>query len=167
MMDNKEASTLIYAKYLHLASQDGRLFRKTVMEEIMATMGVTVASAATYYNNCKKAAPVEGLGRPTVTKGARKVTVGKAGKAQDIIPDNECFTVLEIVGGCVGRTQAFVLQGEASEAFDGRVRTWPRSEWILIQGLGPNAGDTYKLETDEKEIKGYNPNQVDETPVTC
>jgi hypothetical protein len=161
MSNTKTRAIEIYQQHIALASTDGRLFRKTVMDQIMAELGVSLASAATSYNNCKKAVPVEGLGRPTVTKGARKVTIGgKGGKTQDIIPDNECFTVIELVADCIGRTQAFSTQGDASEAFDSKTKAWPRNTWVLIQGLGPNAGDTYKLESDEKEVKRYSPEVV-------
>lgn len=161
MSDTKTRAAEIYQEHIALATSDPRLFRKTVMDQIMSELGVSLASSATHYNNSKKLNPVEGLGRPTVSKGARKVTVGgKGGKMQDIIPDSECYTILEIKEDCVGRTQSFDLQGNASEAFDGKVAAWPNSEWVLIRGLGPNAGDTFKLESDEEEVKRYSPVEV-------
>ncbi len=162
MSDTKTKANEIYQKHIALASTDGRLFRKTVMDEIMAALEVSLASAATYYNNCKKAAPVEGLGRTPTTKGARKVTIGK-NKTLDIIPDNECYTVIELIDRnseyIVGRTKAELTQGDASESFDGKIVAWPRSIWVMIKGLGPNAGDPFKLNEDEheKEIKRYVP----------
>ena len=55
----------------------------------------------------------------------------------------------------VGRTQAFLMQGDASECFDGKAEAWPNSNWVMIQGLGPNHGDLFKLGDGEKEIKRY------------
>ena len=51
MTTNKDTAVEIYAKHIALASTDGRLFRKTVMDEIMATCGCTLAAAPTFYNN--------------------------------------------------------------------------------------------------------------------
>jgi hypothetical protein len=53
-------------------------FRKAVMTKLMDEFGVTLASAATHYNEAlivvRKATPeaVEGLGRPADKKGGRK-----------------------------------------------------------------------------------------------
>lgn len=162
-MNTKERATEIYNQHIALASTDGKLFRKTVMDQIMAELGVSLASAATHYNNCKKAAPVEGLGRPTGTRGARRVGPART-RTPELVPDNECFTVLELVEEngslVVGRNQSFLLQGEASETFESRSAAWPRSHWRMIQGLGPNSGDTYTLDEGEKEIRKYEPERV-------
>lgn len=131
----------------------------------MAEFNASIASAATHYNNCKRAVPVEGLGRAPVPKGVRKMGGAKAKKDEDLVPDEECFTVLELVkndgGFTVGRCQSFILQGDASEKFDGKVETWPNRTWVMIQGLGPNSGDNYKLGPGEKEIKRYSPEKVE------
>ena len=155
MTTNKDTAVEIYAKHIALASTDGRLFRKIVMDEIMATCGCTLAAAATFYNNAKKGAtPIEGLGRAPVPKGVRKP--GGKGKTQvQLQDDNDCFSVIEIENGNVARCQAFLMQGDASEAFDARIEFTPRNDWVMIQGLGPNSGDTFKLEAGEKEIKRY------------
>ena len=158
-MTNKEQAVLIYNKHIALASTDGRLFRKTVMDEIMVACSCTLAASATFYNNAKKAAPVEGLGRAPVAKGVRKMVT--KGKVEDIVPDDECFTVIELtadpidVTPTVVATQSFILQGDASESFDEKIQTWPHSNWNMITGLGPNPGETYKLEMGEKVIKYY------------
>lgn len=155
MSSIKDRALEIYNQHLHLAATDGRLFRKTVMDQLMLEFNASLASVATHYNNCKKqAAPVEGLGRAPAPKGLRKPG-GKGKKQEDLQDDNECFTVIEIRDGSVGRCQSFLLQGDASEKFDQKVEAWPKSTWVLIQGLGPNSGDTYKLETGEREIKRY------------
>ena len=161
MTTNKDTAVEIYAKHIALASTDGRLFRKTVMDEIMATCGCTLAAAATFYNNAKKGAtPVEGLGRAPVPKGVRKP--GGKGKTQvQLQDDNDCFSVIEIVDGNVARCQAFLMQGDASETFDSKSEAWPRSTWVMIQGLGPNSGDTFKLEAGEKEIKRYEASEAE------
>jgi len=156
-MNAKQRAVEIYTLHLALASTDGRLFRKTVMEQLKAETGCTQAAAATHYNNAKKqSAPIEGLGRAPVPKGIRKPGA-KGKKQEDIQDDNECFTVIELRDGTVGRCQSFLLQGDASEKFDDKIVAWPQSSWVMIQGLGPNSGDTFKLDTGEKEIKRYEP----------
>lgn len=160
-MNAKDRAVEIYKQHIALASTDGRLFRKTVMEQLKAETGCSQAAAATHYNNAKKAMPVEGLGRAPVAPGVRKMGGAKAKKDEDLVPDNECFSVIELVndgtGEVVGRCQSFILQGDASEKFDQKKEAWPNSTWVMIQGLGPNSGDNFKLEPGEKEIKRYAP----------
>jgi hypothetical protein len=156
-MSAKERAVEIYAQHIALASTDGRLFRKTVMDQLMAETSCSLAAAATHYNYAKKASPVEGLGRAAVPKGVRK-TSNKA-KPDELQPDNECFAVIELVqegnDTVVGRCQTFLMQGDASETFDSKAANWPKSSWVMIQGLGPSHGETYKLDTGEKEIKRH------------
>ena len=157
MTTHKDTALEIYNKHIALASTDGRLFRKTVMDELMAVLGITLPSAATKYNNCKKqSAPVEGLGRAPTPKGVRKPG-NKSKAAVHLQEDNECASVIEIVNGNVARCQSFLTQGDASECFDSKIENWPKSEWVMIWGLGPNSGDTFKLEDGEKEINRYTP----------
>lgn len=160
-MNTRVKAQEIYNQHIALASTNGRLFRKTVMDQFMSEMGVTLASAATHYNNCKKAAtPVEGLGRPPVAKGVRRPGANK-GKADELQDDDECYTVLELLkhkdGMTVGRCCSHLLQGDASEDFDSRVQYKPSAVWILIKGLGPNHGDPFKLSANESEITRYTP----------
>jgi hypothetical protein len=160
-MTNKDKAIEIYAKHIALASTDGRAFRKTVMDEIMATCNCTLAAAATFYNNAKKnAAPIEGLGRAPVSKSVRKPGSGKT-KPDAVQDDNECFTVIELLKHedsiTVGRCRSHLLQGDASEEFDDRIKYQPRNTWIMIQGLGPLHGETFKLHSGEVEIKRYTP----------
>ena len=157
-MTNKDTAVTIYAKHIALASTDGRLFRKTVMDEIMATCSCSLAAAATFYNNAKKGAPVQGLGRAPINKGVRKMI--SKGVTTNLVPDEECFTVLELVPESdntysVGRMESFVMQGDASETFDSKIEMWPNCNWVLITGLGPNPGETFRLAAGEKEIKRY------------
>lgn len=160
-MNTKARATEIYQQHLHLATTDGRLFRKTVMDQMMSEMGISLASAATHYNNCKKAAPVEGLGRAPAPKGVQKPGSKKPKADDPEVDDDDCFSVLELVQRdgniLVGRCQSFVMQGDASEKFDDKVVAWPTCSWVMIKGLGPNSGDTYKLGAGEKEIKRYAP----------
>lgn len=157
-MSIKEKSMEIYQKHLHLATADGRSFRKTVMDEMMTTFGITLASAATNYNNCKKNAPVEGLGRAIMAKGVHKAGTTTP-KTLDTLADNDCFTVIELVnnpsGTIVGHTESFAMQGDASECFDGKVKYWPFSDWVMIAGLGPNPKEVFRIEAGEKEIKRF------------
>lgn len=160
-MTNKEKAAEIYTKHLTLATSDGRLFRKTVMDEIMVALTCSLAASATFYNNCKKAAvPIEGLGRVATVTAIRKPSTN--GKKGDVIQaDNDCFTVLELLkhkdGTTVARTRSFLMQGDASESFDDRVQYTPSTTWLLIQGLGPLSGESFKLQQGEKEIKRYTP----------
>ena len=160
-MNPKQRAIEIYNQHIDLAATDGRLFRKTVMNQLMVELGVTNASAATRYNQAKKACPsVDGLGRAAISKGVRRMI--SKGKIEDVIPDDECFTVIEVVPSTdedtlptVGRTHSHALQGEASEDFDEKIQQWPTSHWDMISGLGPNPGEQYKLEMGEKVIKYY------------
>ena len=161
MATNKDTAHIIYAKHIALAATDGRLFRKAVMDEIMVTCNCTLAAAATFYNNSKKAAtPVEGLGRAPVVKGVRKPGANKA-KGEELQDEDECYTVLELLKHkndvTVGRCRSHLLQGDASEEFDDRIKYRPASTWIMIKGLGPNHGDNFKLAAGEIEIKRYTP----------
>jgi len=160
-MSIKTRALEVYNQHIHLASTDGRLFRKTVMDQLMAEFeGASLAAVATHYNNAKKATPVEGLGRAPVPKGVRKPgSKSKAGA--ELQPDNECFTVVEVMpDGTVGRNQSFLMQGDASEKFDEKVEAWPNSTWVMIQGLGPCWGENFRLAEDEKEIKRYSREEV-------
>jgi len=154
MATAKERAIELYNQHIALAATDGRNFRKTVMDTLMAETGCSLAAAATHYNNAKKAAPVEGLGRAPVPKGIRKPGSGKAKPGNDLQPDNECFAVVEVLkDGTVGRTQTFLMQGDASEKYDEKVGYRPDIQWVMLQGLGPMSGDNFKLEAGEKIIK--------------
>jgi len=161
----KQRAVEIYNQHIALASTDGKSFRKTVMDQLMAETGCTLAAAATHYNNAKKgSAPIAGLGRPVVPATVRKP--GSKGKVQiELQPDEECFTVIELLKHglddvTIGRCCAHLLQGDASEEFDERTKFGPSNEWVLIKGLGPNHGDTFKLAAGEEEIKRYTPPKV-------
>lgn len=157
-MNTKQRAVEIYQQHIALASTDGKLFRKTVLTQMMAELGISVASAATHYNNCKKAQPVEGLGRAPAPKGLKRPGSNRPKADDPEVADEDCFSVLEITpDGSVGRCQFFILQGDASEKFDEKVEAWPMCSWVMIQGLGPNSGDTYKLGAGEREIKRYAP----------
>lgn len=163
-MNAKQRAIELYNQHIALASTDGRNFRKTVMDTLMAETGCTLAAAATHYNNAKKsAAPIEGLGRPPVSKNIKRP--GAKGKPQeDLQDDDECFSVIELLkhedSVTVGRCRSYLMQGDASEEFDERIEFAPANEWVLIKGLGPLHGETYKLSSTEKEIKRYTPKVV-------
>ena len=57
----------------------------------------------------------------------------------------------------VGRCRSHLLQGDASEDFDDRIKYRPSAVWIMIKGLGPIHGDNFKLNEGEVEIKRYTP----------
>jgi hypothetical protein len=159
-MNTRVKAQEIFNQHLALASTDGRGFRKAVMDQLMLEMGVTLASAATHYNNCKKEASIDGLGRPAASGNVRKPGSNKA-KPDAVQDDGECFTVIELLkhedSTTVGRCRSHLMQGDASEEFDDRIKYRPSNTWIMIQGLGPLHGETFKLTGSEKEIKRYTP----------
>lgn len=165
----KSRATEIYALHIALAHTDPRLFRKTVREQLIQEFGASEASVSTHYNNCKKAweaqrGAIEGLGRAPVAAGVRKMGAGKPKPGVPEVADEDCYSVIELVktesGQTVGRCQAFILQGDASEKFDSKIETWPNCTWVLIKGLGPIHGDPYRLEAGEMEIKRHEPSKV-------
>ncbi len=160
MSDIKKRAIEIYQEHIALAATDGRLFRKTVREQLMAETGCSEAGASTHYNNCKKAsAPIEGLGRAPVPKGVCKPG-SKDKPGTTIQDDDECFTVMEVIDDEVCRTESFHMQGDASEAFDSKIELWPRTDWVMIEGIGPNSGDKFKISHGEREIKRYSKETV-------
>lgn len=167
-MSTKERAAELYQQHIDLAKTDGRLFRKTVMDTLMAETGCTLSAAATHYNTAKKAheaanGAIEGLGRAPVPKGVQKPGAKKVENKQELQEDDDCFSVIEIdAEGNAGRCQSFLLQGDASEKFDDKVAAWPNTTWVLIQGLGPNSGDTFRLEPGEREIRRHAP-RVEQT----
>lgn len=156
-MNARNIAIGLFNQHLALAATDGTLFRRTVMDALKATTGCSQAAAATHYNTAKKlAAPINGLGRVPVAKGVRKISNITTKVVEPDVPDNECFTVIELLdNGTVGRCYPYILQGDASECFDIKFETWKQSTWIMIQGLGPNHGEVFKLAEDELEIKRH------------
>lgn len=160
MSTNKEIAHTIYHKHIDLASTDGRSFRKTVLEEMVAVMGCSWAAACTHYNNCKKAGPkIEGLGRPEVSDAVRKIPKGTA--SQQEVSEEECYTVMEVLengtSATVGRTHSFEGLGLARIKLKEMIARAPARKWQLILGLGPLAGETYKLAEDEKILVEHIP----------
>ena len=152
-MSAKERAIELYRQHLHLLETSPREFRKTVMEALAAETGGTTASCATHYNNAKKAHEAD-QATPTGITTVRRNSKGRSG---DVADDLECYTVLELVGDAefgytVGRTRSHEGLGVARITLKNMKEEWPSSEWRLINGLGPNPGDDYKLEPGEKEI---------------
>lgn len=159
-MNAKQRAVEIYQQHIALASTNGKAFRKTVMDQLMSETGCSLAAAATHYNNAKKAGPVvEGLGRAAVPKGVRKMPKGKVVEPE--VDDNDCFTVLEILEEgntkTVGRTHSFEGLGQAKIKWGECLTRSPNAHWVLIQGLGPNHGDNFKLDTGEKMLQEHDP----------
>ena len=160
-MNAKLRAVELYAMHIALATTDGKLFRKTIMDTLQSETGCTLAAAATHYNNAKKnAAPVQGLGRPAMSPNVRKPGNKKSG-VDTLQDDNDCFTVIELLkhndGITVGRCASHLMQGDASEDFDNRIKYLPSNTWLMIQGLGPLSGETFKLGDGEAEVKRYTP----------
>jgi hypothetical protein len=57
----------------------------------------------------------------------------------------------------VGRCRSHLMQGDASEDFDDRIKYNPSNTWLMIRGLGPLHGETFKLSATEEELKRYTP----------
>lgn len=162
MSNAKQRAIEIYNQHIELAKTDGRLFRRTVMEQLKTETGCTQAAAATHYNNAKKAyeaahGAIAGLGRAPQAAGVRKMSKGTATQQEQ--PDEACYTVLEVVQveslSTVGRTHSFEGLGLARIKLKDMIGRYPKSKWKLITGLGPNSGDTYKLAPDEKILVEY------------
>lgn len=161
MATPKERALALFIEHIALAPTNGTLFRTTIMNTLKEEFGVSQASAATLYNNAKKSQPpIEGLGRAPQSANAREAS-GNAKVEDDLQPDDECFTVLELLthkdGMSVGRCRSHLMQGDASEDYDERVSWTPLTTWIMIKGLGPNTGDSFKLASGESEIRRYTP----------
>ena len=161
-MTLKETAERVFRDLVHLKDEPD--FRKKVMDRIVAETGCSTASAATNYNTIKKKIEqespdlVRGLGRQ---RGNSAIKHKKRVK-EDIQPDDECFTVSELVKKndalIVGRCQSFLTQDEGVDYYHKMIVMWPRARWALIQGLGPNSGDEFVLETNERELMRHIPN---------
>lgn len=165
-MDIKKLSSELFAANLELAKTDGKAFRALIIKSLMASSECSVSTAATAYNNAKIAhegqhGTIPGLGRPKPAAGVVRPGAVKTRKKPEMVADNDCFTVIELISAdgqeTVGRCQSFIYQGEAGETFDSKVEAWPNSTWVVISGLGPNHGEKYKLESGEKEVRRYDP----------
>jgi hypothetical protein len=158
-MSAKDKAIEIFNQHIAMAASDGTAFRRTVMEQLKTETGCSHAAAATHYNNAKKLhGPIAGLGRAETPKGARRMG-NKPKKEADVAPDNECFSVIELVGddqNIVGRCQSFLYQGEAGEKYEQKVEAHPYTTWLLMQGLGPISGDTFKLQPGEIVMRKHN-----------
>ena len=165
-MNAKTRAVELFNEHIALSTTDQTAFRRLVMNTLIAEFSLpdkpmSIAAAATHYNNAKKGAEaagtVSGLGR-TVTKvidpDAVVATVGKIKKAgKAIVDDSACFTVIEVIDGIVCRCRSYLDIGEARDDVYDRREFSSFERWKLIQGLGPNSGETYRLRDDEKEIE--------------
>lgn len=149
--NTKERALEIFKEHLHLIPTEGQtVFRKTVMTQIMAEFLTNLSSAATHYNNAKKTAEnqnlITGVGRNNASK-----------KNTDSSSEN-CYTVCEVIVNeatntqVVNRTRSYFTEEEARAVRKQRMSRPSESVWKLIKGLGPNVGDTYKLDETEIEL---------------
>lgn len=153
-MNLKERAQELWDQRVATAAIDPKAFRGGIIETLKAEFGCSTATASTQYNNVKKRnPPVEGLGRAPGAK--RQPRVGKPAETAD--DESECYSVIELAPHgktyLVGRTRAFILQGDASEIYDTACHSYPGSVWVMIKGIGPLHGETYKLASGEYEIK--------------
>jgi len=156
---HRERAIEIYQQHQALLTTDRRLFRKTVMDQLQSELKISVASAATHYNSARQhfnpdtAAPAD----PTVRVIRPGGTVRK--KAA-IKPDDQCYAVMELTADgsgstVVGRYRSFLERTPAENYYQTRMVTWPNSTWVLVNGLGPNSGDPYRLSAGERELRRY------------
>lgn len=154
MMSLKERAQELWNQRVATAAKDPRAFRGGIIETLKAEFGCSTATASTQYNNVKKRSPpVEGLGRaPGVKRQPKAVNPVETEDA-----DSACYSVIELTphgkSYQVGRTRAFILQGDASEIYDTACQSYPNSVWVMIKGIGPFHGDSYRLASGEYEIK--------------
>lgn len=153
-MNLKERAQELWNQRVATAAIDPRAFRGGIIETLKAEFGCSTATASTQYNNVKKRnPPVEGLGRAPGVK--RRPQVDKPIDPADA--DSTCYSVIELTphgkSYRVGRTRAFILQGDASEIYDTACQSYPGSVWVMIKGIGPLYGESYKLASGEYEIK--------------
>lgn len=151
--DAKTRASELFNIHLHLVANSQTEFRRTVMQSLISEGVVTtVAAAATHYNNAKKSAEriglVNGLGRTQGSASADR----KSNSKDAILDDDKCFTVLETVDNVVVRTESFVAELPARKKYTERLSGRNPAVWKLITGLGPNVGDTYKLQEGETEL---------------
>jgi len=98
-------------KFIELSPQRAELgnkaFRKAVIDHLIAEFGITLASAATHYNDAFKhvkaidPALVDGLGRPEDKKGGRKKKVAVEAAPVEAVPQVQTFTVKKKSDGTV------------------------------------------------------------------
>jgi hypothetical protein len=126
-------------------------FRRKVMQTLVAEYSISVAAAATYYNNAKKLAVNSGLvtefGR---VQAAAARDVDKFGNS--ILSESECYTVLELTNDIVTRTKSYLYEDDATTAYNKKLNSRFSGTWKLIKGMGPNVGDTYRLQDGEVEL---------------
>lgn len=154
--DAKTRAVELFNEHLHLVQTNQKLFRKTILDTIIAEFTTpektfSVASAATHYNNAKKAAEAAGL-----VAGLGRVSIPgeKVPNADGTMPfdDCDCITVCEVCENVVRRTQSFINEELARKTYQERLKSRFQGTWKLIKGLGPNVGDTYKLADTELEL---------------
>lgn len=157
--DIKTRAFDIFIENLELAKVDQSMFRRRVIETIMVEFStpekqMSHAASAAQYNSAKKKAEgqgqVAGLGRPA--KDPSEVKHEKGDSSKLLFDDCDCYTVLEIVDGLVRRTGSFLDKGLALQKLAERRTAKIPTMWKLIQGLGPNVGDVYKLADNETEL---------------
>ena len=109
-------------------------FRKTVMCAIMTQHGVTLASAATHYNDAFKfikeqnAELVSGLGRPDDKKGGRKPKI-IAAPAAEVTRDAVLANMLAAIPATVSDiTESTLLAGAVPPAVQAELEEVPQPE---------------------------------------
>lgn len=154
MSDTGNMLQSLFFQHATLIVEDPTLFRKRVVKDLKSETGLDRKEALREYDRFlkefRKINPtmVEPLFRAAEEKRVVRRTRSK------LKPDNECFSIVEIFGNnTVGRCQSFLTEEEARAKFETRALLYPHDQWVLIQGLGPNSEDSYRLGHGERELE--------------
>lgn len=156
MSSIRQRANELYQQHLHLRDSNYTLFRRTIMDQLQTEFDVSVASAATHFNTARQQAQPA----PAVS-GHRRIRQARGSRPdRSLKPDGECYSVMELVDDesgtfIVGRYRSFLDLESAQLHYQQRFTAWPAAVWVLVQGLGPNSGDPYRLDAGERELQRY------------
>lgn len=151
--DSEEYTKKLFQEHSALILTDPTLFRKRVIRFLKDRTGWERSDAVQEYERVLKQLKHSNYEfvAPLFDAAAAKRAQRTAKK--DMQPDDECYSVIEIMSDeTVGRCQSFLTLQEAEEKYNSKVNLWPNSTWVLIGGLGPNSADRYRLEEGEREL---------------
>lgn len=154
--DSEAYTKELFHEHSALILSDPTLFRKRVIRYLKERTGWERTDAVQEYERVLKQLKHSDYEfvAPLFDAAAAKRALRSSKK--ELKPDDECFSVIEIMSDqTVGRCQCFLTLPEAEEKYNSKVSLWPNSTWVLIGGLGPNSADRYRLEEGERELKRH------------
>lgn len=161
--DSEEYTKQLFHEHSELISSDPILFRKRVVRHLKERTGWERTDALQEYERVLKFFKKENPEFVAPLFDAAAARKAEKTKKKDLQPDDECYSILEILQeSIVGRCQSFLTEDEARDKFNKKCALWPNTMWVLIKGLGPNSGDKYKLEAGEIELQCYSKKEVEE-----